>query len=409
MKVNEIYETKILRLNNEGEGVGIIDGITTFIPYALPNELIKVQVNEIFDNYARGFIHEIIQKSKNRVEPICPFFYECGGCNLMHLDYAKQLEFKKEKIESVFKKITNENIKVKNIYFGDNIKYRNKVTLKVKNNKIGYYKEKSNKLIEIDKCFLVDNKINEVIKSIKIFINKYEDNNINEIMIRVINNKVMISLDNINLNYKNVFIDEFNNIDSIYINNNLVYGEKVLVETIDNYNFNISPNSFFQVNKKVSKMMYEKAVSYIDKSDITLDLYCGTGTITTLLSKNSKKVIGIEVNKDAIKDANKNIKNNNISNIEFICDKVENKIDTLKKLSIDNIVLDPPRSGSDKKTLKSILEINPNRIIYISCNPITLARDYNILKEKYLIKEINAYDMFSNTYHVETVMVLERK
>ena len=155
--------------------------------------------------------------------------------------------------------------------------------------------------------------------------------------------------------------------------------------------------------------MYEKAVSYIDKSDITLDLYSGTGTITALLSEKSKKVIGIEVVKEAVNDANNNLKINNISNVEFICDKVENKIETLKKLNIDNIVLDPPRSGSDKKTLKSILEIKPNKIIYISCNPVTLARDYNVLKEKYIIKEINAYDMFSNTYHVETVMVLEKK
>ena len=402
-------ETKILRLNNEGEGVGIVNGITTFIPYALPNEIVKVKIDNIFDNYARGSIKEIIQKSNDRIEPICPYFYKCGGCNLMHLNYEKQLEFKKEKIESIFKKISNEVIKLNNIYSDKNLNYRNKITLKVDKNKIGYYKEKSNELIEIDKCFLVDNKINEVINNLKEFISKYQDNDIKEVMIRIINNKIMISVDNINLNYKDVFIEKFNYLDSIYINNNLIYGEKVLIETIDNFKFNISPKSFFQVNKKVSEEMYKKAVSYVDKSDVTLDLYSGTGTITTLLSKKSKRVIGIEVVKDAVKDANDNIKENNISNIEFICDKVENKIDTLKKLNIDNIVLDPPRSGSDKKSLKAILEINPKKIIYISCNPVTLSRDYNTLKEKYIIKEINAYDMFPNTYHVETVMILEKK
>ncbi|MBQ9023781.1 MAG: 23S rRNA (uracil(1939)-C(5))-methyltransferase RlmD [Bacilli bacterium] len=409
MKINETYETKILRLNNETEGVGIIDGITTFIPYALPLEIVKVKIDNMYDNYARGTLVEILKESSDRIDPVCPYFYKCGGCNLMHLNYDSGLEFKKEKIESIFKKITNENIKVNNIYNGNNLYYRNKITLKVDKNKIGYYKEKTNTLIDIDKCFIVDNKINNVIKDLKDFINNYPDNEINEIMIRVIDNKVMISIDNISINYKDLFIDKLNNLDSIYINNNLVYGEKVLVETIDNYKFNISPKSFFQVNKKVSKMMYEKAVSYIDKSDITLDLYSGTGTITALLSEKSKKVIGIEVVKEAVNDANNNLKINNISNVEFICDKVENKIETLKKLNIDNIVLDPPRSGSDKKTLKSILEIKPNKIIYISCNPVTLARDYNVLKEKYIIKEINAYDMFSNTYHVETVMVLEKK
>ena len=407
MEVNSIYETKILRLNNEGEGIGIVEGITTFIPYALPNELVKVKITEINDNYLRGTVQEVLETSKDKVEAICPKFYECGGCNLMHLNYEKQLEFKKEKIENIFKKVSNENIKVTNIYSKENLYYRNKVVLKVNKNKIGFYKEKTNEIIQIEECFLVDKKINEVIKQLKKFINKYQDNNINEIMIRVINNKVMISLDNISLNYKDVFIDKFKALDSIYINDNLIYGDKVLVENIDNLKFNISPKSFFQVNKEISKMMYEKAISYIDKSDTTLDLYSGTGTITMLLSKKSKKVIGIEVVKDAVKDANNNIKENNINNVEFICSKVENKIDTLK--NINNIVMDPPRSGSDKKTLKTLLEINPERIIYISCNPVTLARDYNTLKEKYIIKEINAYDMFPNTYHVESVMVLEKK
>ena len=407
MKVNDIYDTKILRLNNEGEGIGIVEGITTFIPNALPKETVKIKINNIYDNYATGNLVEIIEKSSDRIDPICTYFFNCGGCNLMHLNYEKQLEFKKEKIENIFKKISNENIKIENIYSNKNLYYRNKVVLKVDKNKIGFYKEKTNEIINIDNCFIVDKKINEVILQIKEFINKYIDNKISEIMIRVIDNKIMISLDNISLDYKDLFVDKFNFIDSIYINNNLIKGDKVLVEEIDDLKFNISPKSFFQVNKEISKMMYEKAVSYIDESDTTLDLYSGTGTITMLLSKKSKKVIGIEVVKDAVKDANENIKNNNINNVEFICDKVENKIDKLK--DIDNIVMDPPRSGSDKKTLRTLLEINPQKIIYISCNPVTLARDYNILKEKYTLKEISAYDMFPNTYHVETVMVLEKK
>ena len=407
--MKEMYETKILRYNNEGEGVGIVNGITTFIPYTLIGEEVLIKIDNIYDNYQRGTLLEIKKESKERQIPICPKFYECGGCALMHINKKEQLEFKKEKIESIFKKISNENIKVNNIYSYNELNYRNKVTFKVKNDKIGFYKENTNELIEIDKCYLADNKINDILFKIKEFINKYKDNDINEIMIRVINNKIMISLDNISLNYKSLFIDKFNYLDSIYINNNLCFGDKVLVEKIDNLKFNISPKSFFQVNKDVYEKMYEKVVSYIDDSDITLDLYSGTGTISMLLSKKSKKVIGIEVIKDAVIDANNNLEINNIKNVEFICSKVENKIDTLKSKNIDNIVLDPPRSGSDKKTLKNILEINPKKVIYISCNPVTLVRDYNILKEKYNIKEIYAYDMFPNTYHVESIMVLERK
>ena len=226
-------------------------------------------------------------------------------------------------------------------------------------------------------------------------------------MIRVINNKIMFSLDTINKEVRDSFLDNFSHIDIIYINNKLVYGEEFLKEKIDGLEFNISPKSFFQVNKNIMTKMYEKAVSYINKSNRVLDLYSGTGTITLLASKKAKEVIGIEVVKDAVKDANNSLELNNVSNVSFICDKVENRIDEFK--DIDSIILDPPRSGSDKKSLNSILEIEPKQVIYISCNPVTLSRDYNVLQEKYNIKEITLFDMFPNTYHVESLMVLERK
>ena len=409
MKINNYYVTNILRMNNEGEGVCIIDNITTFVKYALPLELVRVRIDKIYDNYARATLIEIVEKSKNRTDPICPNFYTCGGCNLMHLYYKKQLEFKKEKVQSIFKKISKEDIYIKNIYSYNDLFYRNKVVFKVKDNRIGFYKEKTNELIDIEKCFIIDNRINDVLLVIRNFINKYSDNDISEVMIRIINNEVMLSINNINNKIKQFFLDYFKDLDSIYINNALVYGKKLLNEKINNLNFSISPKSFFQVNKNVSEMVYEKAISYINKSDLTLDLYSGTGTISMLLSKKSNQVIGVEVVKDAVNDAILGIEKNKIDNVKFICEKVENVIDKLKKLNIDNVILDPPRSGSDRKSLNSILEISPNQIIYISCNPVTLARDYNILKEKYLIKDINLYDMFPNTYHVETVMVLEKK
>ena len=215
MKIGSIYETKILRLNNEGEGVGIVEGITTFIPYTNIDEIVKVKIESIYDNYARG---NIVQ---NKKDVLCSYFYECGGCNIMHLDFDKQL------IESIFKKISNENIKVDNIYSYKQFNYRNKAVFKVDKDKIGFYKEKTNEIVNIDKCLLMDDKINEVLIDIKKFITKYIDNDITEIMIRVINNKIMISLDNINLNYKSLFIEKFNYSDSNYINNRLEYGEKV--------------------------------------------------------------------------------------------------------------------------------------------------------------------------------------
>ena len=407
VQVNKIYKTKIIRQNNELSGIGIIDDIIVFIDYAIKDEVVKVKINKIFKNYAIGSIVEIIEKSKDRVEPICPYFFKCGGCDLMHIDYSKQLELKKEKVKSILKKICNIDISLDYINSYNTLNYRNKVVFKVDKNKIGFYEKKTNDLIDIDKCIISNNKINECLMKIRNFIKINNNHGITEILIRVCNNEVMICIDNINNSVKNNFIDQLKDVSSIYINNKNIYGKAFLTQTLNELNFSVSPKSFFQVNIDVTKNLYNKVLSYVNKSDVIVDLYSGTGTITTMLSKKAKKVIGIEVVKDAVKDAKNNIILNNVNNVEFICDKVQNKIDILKNLNIDIIIMDPPRSGSDRKTLNSILNIEPKKIIYVSCNPVTLARDINILKEKYMLKEINAYDMFLNTYHVECVCLLQ--
>ena len=408
MHLEDTLEAKIIRLNNEGLGVALVDKFVVFVKNALVDELVKIKITEVNDNYAKADVINYIETSSDRVIPSCPFYEKCGGCNLMHMNYESQISFKKDKVKSIFKKISNIDIDIKDIIYDKEFNYRNKVTLKVKNDKIGLYREKTNDIINVDKCLLLDNKINDELIKLELFIHRYKNNNISEIMIRVINDKIMLSLDTINKEVRDSFINNFDHVESIYINNKLVYGNEFLKETINNLEFNISPKSFFQVNKNIMTKMYNKAISYI-KGGTTLDLYSGTGTLSMLASKTSDEVIGIEVVKDAVKDANNNIELNNMKNVSFICDKVENKIDELKNKKIDNIIMDPPRSGSDKKSLNSILEIDPKQIIYISCNPVTLARDYNTLKEKYNIKEITLFDMFPNTYHVETVMILERK
>ena len=408
MHLEDTYEVKIIRLNNEGLGVALVDKFVVFVKNALVDELVKIKITEVNDNYAKADVINYIETSSDRVIPSCPFYEKCGGCNLMHMNYESQISFKKDKVKSIFKKISNIDIDIKDIIYDKEYNYRNKVTLKVKNDKIGLYREKTNDIINVDKCLLLDNKINDELIKLELFIHRYKNNNISEIMIRVINDKIMLSLDTINKEVRDSFINNFDHVESIYINNKLVYGNEFLKENINDLEFNISPKSFFQVNKNIMTKMYDKAISYI-KGGTTLDLYSGTGTLSMLASKTSDEVIGIEVVKDAVKDANNNIELNNIKNVSFICDKVENKIDELKNKIIDNIIMDPPRSGSDKKSLASILEIEPKQIIYISCNPVTLARDYNTLKEKYNIKEITLFDMFPNTYHIESLMVLERK
>lgn len=409
MKLNEICETKILRLNNEGEGVGIIDNIVTFVKGALKDEVVKVKIDEIYKNYAKASIIEIVEKSIDRRIPICPYFDYCGGCNLMHMDYNDQLKFKKEKIESIFKKICNMDITLSSINSYNTLNYRNKVVFKVKDDKIGFYRSKTNEIIDINECIISDKKINEVLLKLREFIKDNTDHKMTEVMIRVCNDEIMISINKLNDDYKDEFIKLFNYLSSIYISYELVHGVNSLNQKLNNLVFDVSPKSFFQVNPETAENLYNKVLSFINNSDTIVDLYSGTGTITMLLSKKARRVIGIEVVKDAVIDAKNNLLLNNIDNVEFICDKVENKIDTLKDLNVDTLVMDPPRSGSDKKTLKSILEIEPKSIIYISCNPVTLARDINTLKENYEIKDISAFDMFPQTYHVETVCVLERR
>lgn len=409
MKLNEICETKILRLNNEGEGVGIIDNMVTFIKGALKDEVVKVKIDEIYKNYAKASIIKIVEKSIDRRIPICPYFDHCGGCNLMHMDYNDQLKFKKEKIESIFKKICNMDITLSSINSYNTLNYRNKVVFKVKDDKIGFYKSKTNEIIDINECIISDKKINEVLLKSREFIKENTDHKITEVMIRVCNDEIMISINKLNDDYKDEYIKLFDYVSSIYISDELVHGVNSLNQKLNNLVFDVSPKSFFQVNPVTAENLYNKVLSFINNSDTIVDLYSGTGTITMLLSKKARRVIGIEVVKDAVIDAKNNLLLNDIDNVEFICDKVENKINTLKDLNVDTLVMDPPRSGSDKKTLKSILEIEPKSIIYISCNPVTLARDINTLKEKYEIKDISAFDMFPQTYHVETICVMERK
>lgn len=398
MSINDIYEVNIIRRNNEGEGIAKIDDMIVFVQNALEDEIVKIKIDRIEKNFAHAQMQEIISKSKNRITPVCPYYKDCGGCSLMHENHESQLNFKKQKVIGLFEKVAREKINP-NIYSFNELNYRNKVTLKVINNKIGFYKQNTNELVNIDKCLLADNRINDLIKELS----KYDINDTN-IMIRICNNKLMINFDKLD-NKK--LIDELD-VDAFYINNKLVKGNSIY-EVIDNFKFKVSPKSFFQVNQEVMNNLYKKALSYINSNDLTLDLYSGTGTLSILVSNKSKRVIAIEKEESAVADANDNLKLNNINNVIFICGKVEDKISSLKKEKIDNIIIDPPRKGINKKGIDVIREIKPNNLIYISCDPNTLVRDYNLLKDIYDLKAINLYDMFPQTYHIESLMVLERK
>ena len=287
MNINEEYDVEILRENNEGDGVASVNGFIVFVKGALKNEKVKIKIDEVNKNYAVGSIIEIKEKSINRRIPICPYFYDCGGCNLMYMDYNSQLEFKKNKIESIFKKICNMDIKLSSINSYNIQNYRNKVVFKVENDKIGFYKKRTNEIIDINECIITDKKINEVLLKFRGFIKENVNHKIKNVMIRICSDELMISIDNLNNEYKEKFIELFNYVSSIYINNELVHGVESLNQKLNGLVFDVSPKSFFQVNPVTAEKLYNKALSFVSNSDTIVDLYSGTGTITMLLAKSN--------------------------------------------------------------------------------------------------------------------------
>ncbi len=390
------HEVRCLRLDDKGRGIVKINEKITFIPNLLPNEeaIVKIITNK--KKYAEGKLLKLINESNDRVKPKCP--YENCGCHLKHLNYQKQLEYKQNKVKDILKKFGNINAKINNIVYDNSINhYRNKITLKV-NKKVGYFSNNTNDFIPIDRCELVSEKVNDLIE----ILNEEDLSKVNEITIKDFN-QLMIMI-NGEMDITN--IKKY--VDIIYINDKLIKGEKYIQTTLKGLTFNISKDSFFQINKYMTEKLYDIALNYLeqDKNKIVLDLYCGTGTISLLLSEYFKKVIGIEINKEAVKCAKINKKINNVNNVEFICGDAGEEI---KKLKADKIIVDPPRNGLTKEGIKDILKINPEVLVYISCDPITLARDLKLLNENYNIEEITPVEMFPNTYHIENVVKLTKK
>lgn len=390
------YLVECERLDHFGRGIAYIDGKITFISNFLPEEKANIKIIENKKNYNIGQIISLKKESKDRIKPTCEIL-NCG-CALKHLNYQKQLEFKENKVKDIINRYTKLNPKINKIIKSENQNgYRNKITLKV-NNHLGYHENKTNNFIPIKKCELAKEKINELIK----ILNKQDLTNTKEIVIKSFDETMIIIKGKLD-------IEPLKNItDSIYLNDELVHGKPFITTKINDLNFLISSDSFFQVNDEVVEKLYNKVLEYAgdDYNSKVLDLYSGTGTISLILAKKFKQVIGIEINKDAVKCANENKKINDIKNASFICGDVSNNLD---KLKADIIVVDPPRSGLSKKAVDDILKINPNRLIYISCDPMTLARDINILKDKYDIIEMTPADMFPNTYHVESITLLQKK
>lgn len=394
---------KIEKLDHKGRGICFVDNKITFIENALPNEIVDIKLLSEKKKFNEGKAKSIITKSDNRVEPICPYYEHCGGCNIMHLNYEHQLLYKLEKVKEILKRYGNIDFDIKNIIGSDNLYYRNKVTFQVKE-KIGFYQDNTYDLICIDKCYIADSKINKVLDVLK----NLDLKGIYQIVIRTskfLNQTMVTFKTNSDLNFDVNVLD----VDSVVMYQNNIYkilkGRDYILEKLNDLTFMISPDSFFQVNSSGALNLYNKVLEFasLDKNDCVLDLFCGTGTIGLYLSRMCKSVVGIEINKYAVEDAKKNAKLNNINNIEFICDDAKN----VKIKGLDVVVVDPPRSGLDKMTIDYLKDLECKKIVYVSCDPMTLARDLKLLEDKYTVEDICLVDMFPNTYHVECVCLLK--
>ncbi len=396
IKIGDIKEVNIISNTNLGDGVGRIENKPIYIKNAVSKDKLEVRITRVNKKYLQGEIVKIVKESEDRVKPLCPYFPKCGGCTFWNVNINKENEIKENYIKRLFP-----NVKVNTIISNNEINYRNKVTFHIHNGKLGYYQKNSNNLVIIEECLILNKEINKIKK----YLETLDLTKVTEIMIRYSNN-----YDELLINFKGQLKDYNNlkkikNIKSIYINNDLVYGNPTIKEKINNLEFLIGPNSFFQINTNMIANLYNSIKNFITPSSSLLDLYCGTGTIGIYLNEYFEHILGIDIVKENIENAFLNKEINKIDNISF----QHKDASSIENTYFDVVIVDPPRAGLGEKTKEHLLNINSKIIIYVSCNPNTLKKDIEKLKEKYQLVEITPVNMFPKTEHIECVSVLHRK
>ena len=447
---NQTIELTFEDITHDGNGVGKINGYPIFVTNVLPGEKAKVKVIKVKKNFAVGRRLELIEASPDRVEPPCNVFYKCGGCQLQHMSYDMQLKMKQNQVKSALAKfahITDTPVEP-TLGMEDPWRYRNKVQIPVgeKDSKLitGFYRPRSHDIIdEMERCIVtseVNDDLVDIVREIanELGIPAYNEEThrgvLRHIMVRSGENTGQTMLVIITRTNKIPKQDEFiqrilekqPNITSIMHNVNpdrtnvilgkkikCLWGEAYIYDTIGDVKFAISALSFYQINPKQTKVLYDKALEYANLTggETVIDAYCGIGSISLFLAQKAKKVYGVEIVPQAIQDAKKNAKLNDMDNTEFIVGQAEEVMPAWKEngLKPDVIVVDPPRKGCDEALLHAMVEMNPKRIVYVSCNPSTFARDLVILTEGgYKLNKVQPVDMFPQTSHVETVVLMSK-
>lgn len=446
VKVNEKLELQIESLGVNGEGVARFNGLTIFVQGALPHEKVLACVNLVKKNYAVANLEKIINPSPERVMPPCPIYDKCGGCQLQHFVYQAQLEMKRQKVKDALLHLGHLECNVLPVlgmqkpYY-----YRNKMQFPVGNfdNKlaIGCYAVKTHQVTDTKSCLIQSEDNNVILQACRKWmefyhIAPYDEKNqsgiVRHIMGRTSQNGVMVVIVTKNEKLPNtnelikILQDNIANLQGVVQNINtkvtniimggkskVLWGKGYIKEKINSLEFDISAESFFQVNTQQAEVLYNEVLvcAGLSGQEIAIDVYCGTGTISLILAQQAKKVFGIEIVPQAICNANANAEKNKIKNVEFICGDAAKELPKLLQQGVvpDVITLDPPRAGCEEKVLNAIMSVQPKKIIYVSCNPATLARDLFLLTKNYIIEKVQPVDMFPQTTHIETVVKLKKK
>ena len=424
---NQILRCKCVDMSVDGQGIARAGDLVVFVKGMITGEEADVKIIAEKKNYSFGIIDKLIVSSPYRVVSCCPIAYKCGGCDLRHIDYSYQLKLKKDVLVNTFK-----GYEVKDIVpCEERFYYRNKVQIPVRDHKMGFYRRFSNDIVEFDDCLIESDIANQIISDLKmIMIGKPYEKMIrhvlvkhgkgtNEVMVAFISKSLNIDLSDIVAYLK----EKYPSIVSIILNLNdketnvilgneekLLYGRDHIFDIYDGIRVKLSLKSFYQVNHEIMEKLYErvKEVSEISENDKILDLYCGIGTISLYLSRYCKQVTGVEIVKEAVDNAKDNAVMNGFTNSEFILADASKDMDEYLD-DKDIVILDPPRKGISKQLIESLIAKNVKRIVYVSCNPATLYRDLELMKNHYEISAIEPFDMFPYTVHVESLVSLKRK
>ncbi|KLJ16651.1 23S rRNA (uracil(1939)-C(5))-methyltransferase RlmD [Streptococcus agalactiae] len=439
---------KIKRMGINGEGIGFYKKTLIFVPGALKGEEVFCQISSVRRNFAEAKLLKINKKSKNRVDPACSIYKECGGCQIMHLQYDKQLEFKTDIIRQAlmkFKPEGYENYEIrKTIGMSEPEHYRAKLQFQVRsfggNVKAGLYAQGTHRLIDIKDCLVQDRLTQEMINRVAELLGKYKLPIYNErkiagvrtVMIRraqASGEIQLIFITSKRLDFDDVVIElvrEFPELKTVAVNINasktsdiygqiteVIWGQESINEEVLDYGFSLSPRAFYQLNPKQTQILYSEAVKALDvkEDDDLIDAYCGVGTIGLAFAGKVKSVRGMDIIPEAIQDAKENALHMGFTNTHYEAGKAEDIIPRWysEGFRANALIVDPPRTGLDDKLLNTILKMPPEKMVYVSCNTSTLARDLVTLTKVYHVHYIQSVDMFPHTARTEAVVKLQRK